>query len=284
MKIIFGNWEPMKNRGNGEGCSNNKTGERSGFSLVEVLIYTAIIALSSVFLVGILGTMTKIQTRQVSVNEVNQQISFAGKTIQKLVADSSLIDIAPGVATSTLILRMASSTLDPTKVYASSGILYVEQGTSTVFAVTDSSVKVDNFTVTKYEPAGGFTVVQVDLAISYNTTNPQSQITKVLKSAISRITAATFDSSLNPNVDNALDLGNAGLRWRSGYFSSNVQIDGRLGVGGAPPAGTFYIKTAGDVGYSTSTVGLVLMAPNGTCYRLGISNSGTITTSTAACP
>lgn len=259
---------------------------QSGFSLIELLVYTAIFAVSSVFLIAILGTITRIQTRQVAVNEVNQQISFVGTAIQKLVRDSSLVNITAGIPTSTLVLEMASSSASPTKVYVSSSLLYVEQGTSTIFTLTDSNVIVDNFTVTKYEnTGGGFSVVQVDLTLSSNTSSTRDKVTRVLKSAIGRISAATFDSSINPNTDNSLDVGTAQTRWKNAYFAGNLQVDGRVGIGTTPPSGNFRMKSTGDIGFSTSTYGIVLTAPNGTsCYRLGVTNSGGITTTTATCP
>ncbi len=83
---------------------------RSGFTLVEVLIYTIIFAVSAVFLVGILMAITRVQSRQSSVNEVNAQITFVDKTIQRLVREASLVDMDAGESTTTLTLRMASST------------------------------------------------------------------------------------------------------------------------------------------------------------------------------
>src|SRR3989344_336306 len=126
---------------------------RSGFTLVEVLIYTVIFAVSAVFLVSILTAITRVQSRQSSVNEVNAQISFVDKTIQRLVREASLVEMTAGEATTTLKLRMASSTLDPTLVYtdASNTAVYIQEGSSTAQALTDSNVSVNNFLVTKYE-------------------------------------------------------------------------------------------------------------------------------------
>ncbi len=261
--------------------------KRFGFSLIEVLLYTAIFAISALFLLAILATVTRVQTRQLSSDEVNQQVSFVGGMIRRLVQESSLIDLPLGIPTSTLVLRTSLSTSDPTRIYAEGNILYLNQGLSTS-PLTDSNVKVDSFSVTKYENPGGISLVQVDLTLSYNSINPQSQFTKIWKSAISRISAATFDSSLNPNADNNLDLGGLGLEWRDGYFGGNLNISGRVGLGTSPSGlSTMRIKSAGDIGFTNSSYGLVLMAPNGSCYRLTVLNGGGVTTTPASpvtCP
>ncbi len=259
-----------------------KKSGREAFSLIEVLIYIAIFSLSAIFLTAILTTVTQIQSRQTSSNEINNQLTFVNNAVQTVIQQSSLIDMTPGVATSTIRLRMASSSLDPALIYASGTILYLTEGSSTI-PLTDSSVAVNGFTATKFENPGGFDVVQINLSLSYNSGGPQGQLTKVLQSAFARITAATFDSSLTPNTDNGLDLGTASTRWRNGYFSSYVDIYGNLGVGTQHSASAA-LKTTGDIGVANSAAGLILTSPGGTCYRLTVTNSGALATSTAACP
>lgn len=249
---------------------------------MEILIYIAIFSLSAIFLTAILTTVTQIQVRQTSANEINNQLAFVNNAVQTVVQESSLIDMTPGVASTTLRLRMASSSLDPATVYASGTVLYLTEGSSTI-PLTDSNVTVNNFTATEFENPGGFSVVQVNLSLSYNSGGPQGQLTKVLQSAFARITAATFDSSLTPNADNGLDLGTASTRWRNGYFASYVDIYGNLGVG-TQHSSSAALKTTGDIGVANSAAGLILTSPGGTCFRITITNSGTLATSTAACP
>ena len=252
---------------------------KSGFTLVEVLIYTVIFAVSSIFLVSILTAITQIQNRQSSINEVNQQISFVSNAIQRSVKDASLIDMEAGMATTTLTLRMASSTLDPTIIYvdASSTAIYIQEGSNTAVALTDSNVKVNNFLVTKYENPGGPAVVQIDLALDFNTNNIQFQATRSLKTAITKISAASFDSNILPNTGDSYDIGNSSLNWRDGYFS------GSIGVGISPVSGA-KIKSTGDISFTTSSAGLILVAPSGSCYRLTINSSLQLATSSVACP
>lgn len=249
----------------------------SGFSLVELLIYVAIFSVSSVFLVAILTSVTRVQLRQRSYNEVNHQISFVASTIERLVQESVVVDIDSGIATSTLILRMATSTVDPTKIYASGTLVYIQEGTSTPITLTDSHVSVDNFSVSKFENAGSKSLVHVNLALSYNTNNTQAKFSRAIQFAVARISAASFDSSILPNNSASYDIGSASYQWRDAYFGGNIGI-------GVAPASSFRILTPGDIAISTSTRGLILTSPNNTCYRVAVSNAGALSASSVTCP
>ncbi|MDP3975229.1 MAG: type II secretion system protein [Candidatus Jorgensenbacteria bacterium] len=262
----------------------------SGFTLIELIIYMAIFGVSAVFLVSILTSVTRTQVRQASGNEVNQQLSFVASTIQRLVQSASTIQNEAGVASTTLVLRMASSTLDPTKIYvdASSTAIYLQEATSTAIRLTDDKVAVGNFSVIKQEPSGGLAVVHVDLTLDYQTTAERARASRTWKGAIARISAATFDSGVLPNASGNLDVGSASLLWRDAYFSNSVTIgtNGELGVGGNPSAlsTTKILVTNGDIGFSTSTYGVILVAPNATCYRVSVSNAGALSTTSFTCP
>ena len=251
----------------------------NGFTLIEVLIYTIIFAVSAVFLVGILMAITRVQSRQSSVNEVNAQITFVDKTIQRLVREASLVDMDAGESTTTLTLRMASSTFDPTTIYvdASSTAIYLQEGEGTAQALTDSNVTVNNFLVTKYENPGGPTIVQVDLTLEFNATSPQSQAVRTLRTAVTKISAATFDSSILPNSNDSYDVGNAVNNWKDAYFSGEIGI-------GTGPVSAVKIKSNGDIGFASSSAGIIFVAPGGSCFHLKLNNAGNIATSTAACP
>ncbi len=252
---------------------------REGFTLVEVLIYTVIFAVSAVFLVGILMAITRVQSRQSSVNEVNAQITFVDKVIQRLVREASLVDMEAGEATTTLKLRMASSTLDPTLVYVDDGntAIYLQEGEGGAQALTDSNVTVNNFLVTKYENPGGPTIVQVDLTLEFNATNPQAQAVRTLRTAVTKISAATFDSSILPNSSDSYDLGNSSYNWKDAYFSGKVGI-------GTGPVSAVRLKSNGDIGFASSSAGIIFVAPGGSCFKFYLDNSGNPATSTAACP
>lgn len=267
-----------------------------GFTLIELVVFVAIFSVAAIFLVSILITVTRTQLRQSSVNELNAQIAFISNTIQRLVRESSQIANEPaGVASTTLILRRASSTFDTTKIFVDPGMtaIYLQEVdqngvTSTTVPLTNSKVKVTNFSVTKYQTPSGVAIAQIDFTLDYNTTNPQARISRSWRGAITRVSAATFDSGLVPTSDGTLNLGSGALHWSSGFFSNDVFItNGKLAVGsyGSIPSG-MRIYSAGNIGFPTSSVGILMKSPNGSCYRLGVLDSGAVTTtplSAASC-
>mgnify|MGYP001559237181 FL=1 len=270
----------------------NFKGEK-GYSLIELLVYVAIFAVSAVFLTAILLSVTRIQTRQSSVNEVNNQVSFVAGTVQQLVRDSSFIDMTSGVATSTIRLRMASSTLDPTLIYASGTAVYLSEGSvipsSTPVAITNSNVTVNSFTATKYENPGGLAIIQLGITMTYNSPTPSAQLTRSLQTAISRVSAAQFDSSVYPTTaSSSLTLGTAVNPWYTGYFNNNITVGGQygqIGLGTAFSASTdALLKAAGNIGFSASTYGIILKSAGGTCFLVGVSNAGALSTATTTCP
>lgn len=272
-------------------CIQHFKEEQSGFTLIELLLYAVIFAVSSVFLVNILTSITQTEVRQNSVNGVSQQVSFVADTIQRLVRSASLIENPAGVASTTLSLRMTATSTDRTIIFvdASSTGIFVSQtdinGVVSTVPLTDSNVIVGNFSVTKFETPGGQAIAQVDLTLNYNTTVPRAKVARSWHGAISRISAATFDSNLLPNAASTYDLGSSGSTWNNGYFAGNVNITGKIGVAGANLAGTLSaIKSAGDLGFSSSAYGVVLVSPSSTCYRVGVTNGGSLTTSVVTCP
>lgn len=235
----------------------------SGFSLVELVVYFAVLATVTGFLVGILYTTTRIGLQDDSASDLSQQISFVAATIQRLVRDSSLVENPAGVASTTLFLRLASTTLDPTLVYvdsASSGI-YLKEGGETPRRLTSDKVKVSGFSVIKYENPGSFAVVEVNLTLAASTTRAEAAASKTWRGAISRISAATFDSNLLAS-STGYTIGQAGAPWNRIFLD-----DGAAGS----PAYTF----SGEIALGIFRVGSGILG-------LGIGGSEVVRVSAGA--
>lgn len=246
---------------------NNKSSTRSdsGFSLAELLIYIGIVGVVSGMLVGILSTVTKTQVQESAKNEVTDQLNFVMSTIQRLVRDSSLIELNAGTATSTLELRMNTLANDPTLVYLSGGQVYVQQGTGAAQSISSDKVNIDSLQFKKFSQAPGKDIVQVDLSISEVQQAGGQTISRALRSAFARVNAAVFDSDLLPNIDNTYNIGaSPSTRWLNGAFSGNVTMGGNLSVGTAT-------GPTGGVATFNGNVGIGTTAPS---YRLEVSGGG----------
>src|SRR3989338_232407 len=218
---------------------------KSGFTLFEVLIYSALIGAISFLFVTILITVTKVQVRQTASTEVNQQLNFALQNIQRLIRESSSVDIAAGAPISSLTLRMSAQAKDPSLIYLSSNKIYLREGTNEPSALTTNNVIVNDLRFTRISNFPGHDSVQLDLTMSYNTQNPQQAFSKTISSAVARVSAATFDSDLVPGSDNSYDIGQSATRWQDLNLSGEIKIGGISGDGTGKVA---CVKSDGNLG------------------------------------
>lgn len=186
--------------------------------------------IGATLLVGILESVTRIQGRESAVTEVTGQSTFVMQRIQQAVREASMIEDA----SSSLRLRTKGSSKDPTIISLSGSTIYISEGSGATVALTNSNVTADTLSFTKISNAPGKDVIQIDLVISYNTANPKKSFTKTLRSAIARVSAATFDSDLLPGTPNLRNIGATGNKWLDGWFNGSVTVDGNLTVSSAP--------------------------------------------------
>lgn len=235
-----------------------------GFSLTEFVIYIAVFVMSTTFLIGILTTVGQVQVRQAAVTEVNQQTNFVNQTIQRLVRAASVIDIPVGAPTSTLVLRMASSTIDPTLVYASGTGVFIKEGGNPPLQITDDLVTVDSFGATRFE-GGGRSLVQIDLVVKNS--SARSRFLRALQTVVTRVSAATFDSDLVPGSNNIYSLGIPGVAWKDAYFSGSV------GIGTPSPSAVLDVRSAISIGANAATVGYIRLPDTGSILWRNAANS-----------
>ena len=259
------------------------------FSLVELLLYVGILGIVGGLMTGILTTATKTQLQQTSQDKLSGELSFAMQTIQRLVQQSSLIDANAGTASSGLKLRMANLSLDPTLVYLSNGTIYIQQGSSTPQALTDNQVSVSSLQFQKFSQYPGKDVAQIDIAMT-DASQPNA-LARSLRSAVSRASAATFDSPLLPG-SNTYSIGDTNDLWGSGYFTGPVGIalGGQLGIGTLNPSYPLDVETANNGIFvsstATSSSNFLLNLQAGTSTAFYVRNDGNIGigTSTPAYP
>ncbi len=242
---------------------NNK-----GFSLMEMLVYVGILGIVASIAGGIFLSVTKVQTEQTAQVEISGQLNFAMQTIQRLIKNSSLIDTSAGTPTSSLTLRMKDASVDPTIIYLENGRIYVKEGTNgTPQSITSDKVTVNSLEFKKLTQYPGKDVVQIDLAMSATDKVEGKTISRSLRSAISRASAAVFDSDLLPGADNTYSVGTSN-RWKNASFSGNVGIGvttllNKLDVAGGVAIGSYAgVNTAPSNGLIISgNVGIGVATP-----------------------
>lgn len=197
--------------------------QRKGFSLAELIIYLGILGVSAGIFGGMLNTITTTQVNEFNQNEVSGQLNFAIQTIQRYVRAASIIQGDSGVPSSTIVLQMPVTAQNPTTIYLQNNRIYITQGaSSTPHAITNDKVSIDNLEFRRFAQPASKDVVQIDIAISQQSAGGQ-RIARSLRSAITRVNAAAFDSDLIPNSDGSYNVGTyPSARWKDGSFSGQV--------------------------------------------------------------
>ncbi len=258
---------------------------RKGFTLLELLLFSAIFSITVMAFIAVLISVMRVQVRESTAAEVDTQSQFLLGTVERYVEQSSVIEMAKDISTSTLKLRMSSSTEDPIYIYLSSGIVYLKQtDAGTPQALTSPKVTVSSLVFTKHENGGGHHSVSVSFSVAYNSPNPQQQFTQALQTAITRVSAATFDSGVFPSSGATnFKLGASSQAWQS--INDVMYFNGaNVGVGiGVQPNATLQVH-GGDIYADTVGNGIILRSPSGACWRITASNAGALTTSSVTCP
>lgn len=242
-----------------------KKGYLRGFTLLEVVVYVAIFAAAGVFITGILAVVLNVETRQSSENEISEQVVFLSDTMRRFVQEASLIDIPTSTPTSTLRLRMGELASDPTIFFASGTALYFEQGGGAPLSLTDSSVSLDFLTFRRFQSIGGPDIVEISLALSDSADNLLRSGRKTLRTAVTHLYAATFDSDLLPDSSSRKLGQNSGTTWQRVFVLDGDATAPAYAFGNASDVGIFKVSGQDTLGFST----------NGS-ERLRINSSGNV--------
>ncbi len=156
-----------------------------GFTLIEVLIYMALMAVMLLGMVQLTTSIFDLRARTRSGIVLEENLRFALVSVAERVKAAADIT-SPGAGSSdSLTLDMVDATLDPTTFSLANGILMITEGASGAGRLTSSEVEVTTFTVTRL--AG--TPPSVRLLITgqlRNATGPYQSVLSISTTAVVR--------------------------------------------------------------------------------------------------
>jgi Tfp pilus assembly protein PilE len=255
---------------------------RKGYTLVELLVFLAISTVAIIAFVGILVVVVRLQVQQSSAGSVQEESAALLQQLQYYVQNSSLVNIPIDTPTSTLSLRMSSSTLDPTTVTVNgSGMMFLQQGSATATPLTSSRVVVSNLSFVRHTNPASKDTVSISFTMAYNTQNIQQLFSRSFQTAVTQVSAATFDSSIVPSSTAIYSLGTSASAWTSVnnviYFSGS-----NVGVGTNAPQAALDVSS-GNIFVDTIGRGIKLRDPSGNCWLVTPNSSGTLLTASISC-
>src|SRR5579864_987255 len=165
---------------------------RRGFTIIELLVFTAIFSIIMIGLITVFVVTTRVQSRQTSANEVETQGQFLLQQIQYYVQTARLVNMTQDVATGTLTLAetLASSSLDPTVINLATGTVYLTQGVGgAAQALTSNKVTVSGLSFTRHynlpgsSAAYGADSVSYSFTIAASNTNGTQQYSQFFQSS-----------------------------------------------------------------------------------------------------
>lgn len=228
---------------------------KGGFTLIELLISVTIFTVIIAAFVGMLIVITNVGTQQSSSSVVTQESNLLLQKIQYYVATASLINIATSTPTSTLQLRMASSSVDPTFITltttTTSGVVYLQQtATGPLQALTSNRVYVSSLTFTRQANPPGHDVVNVSFTMQNKAglTNIAQSFGQLFQSSIVHVSAATFDSGVLASGPGEL-LGNSTYPWNPINGVINFS-SGNVGIGATETAPTAQLEVNGGIQFA----------------------------------
>jgi Tfp pilus assembly protein PilW len=116
-----------------------------GFTLIEMLLYVAASSFFLLTIVTFFSFVISTQSKNQMVQEVNQQGVFIIEHLTQAIRKASDSNTpAYGASSSLLSLSTNSSSTNPTVFYVSNGVMYVQEGTSTSVALSNTKVSIKN--------------------------------------------------------------------------------------------------------------------------------------------
>jgi prepilin-type N-terminal cleavage/methylation domain-containing protein len=139
---------------------------KKGFTLIEFLIYVAIVGSILVLMTNLFWNVILGGTKENSYQEVQQNGRFALlKMEQEIKKAIGINNPSPGTSASSLSLLMANSSLNPTVFNLNGGKLIITQGSSSPIEITTDQVSVSSLRFTNLSYFGTPGTIGIEMTI-----------------------------------------------------------------------------------------------------------------------
>lgn len=138
---------------------NRKT---KGFTLVELLIYTAIVGSIFTSMIFITRTMYDVRARVGTSALVRDQVRFAMNRVIGTIQESTSVLVPINGTSSTLSLVTSIATSTPSVFRLSGGRIFLKEGTQAELPLTSNEIEITTFSVTSVSSTSAIIRVEID--------------------------------------------------------------------------------------------------------------------------
>jgi prepilin-type N-terminal cleavage/methylation domain-containing protein len=164
---------------------------QAGFSLLELLIYIAILSVLSLALINVFISVNRGRGQIQARSSVNSVIRFATDKMSQDIRSATSVSVPSTTASASSSLEMTISGVS-VQYCVTSGVLRRQSGavcTGASEAMTPATVVVSTPLFTRYENANialskTITSIEIDLSAAYNSTSPDFQYSENKKTSI----------------------------------------------------------------------------------------------------
>ncbi len=159
---------------------------QKGLTLIEVLLYIAIIGIIIQGFITFILSITSTNSKTYVIQEVQANTRMALDVIsQKIRAADDVITPSEGNSTSTLVLDMPNSDLDLTFSIIN-GVLDITEETASSTPITSNKVNISNLTFTNLATAGEKDNIKIEITAIYRMgESKEFQYSQMLQTSVS---------------------------------------------------------------------------------------------------
>ncbi len=145
---------------------------KQAFSMIEVLLYMAMIAVFSLVVTSYWSSLNELRIRGQAMTTVTTESAYVMEQLTQIIRNADSVN---GMTTTSLNLKMLDVNKDPTTVSFSGGQLTVQEGSSAAVNLISNRVVLSGINFTNLTTSGKPASIRIQLQLSNNNTSGRNE-------------------------------------------------------------------------------------------------------------
>lgn len=145
-----------------------KTNKKGAFTLIEVILYIAIISIFTLVVASFWGSVSEIEERNAAMSAVNTEAAFILNTISRTVRTAEGINTpVVGSNSNSLSLSMSDVAVNPTVFSVMDGALYMQEAGNPAVLLTSNQVGINSINYLNVTNTGTAGAIRIQFELAY---------------------------------------------------------------------------------------------------------------------